>query len=342
MKTTSSTYPAALSVAVIGGGIAGLTCARTLTAHSAQRLAVQVQVFDEGREPGGRTATLQPEGYQFDAGAQYFTVTDSRFQQAVDAWRTEGLVAEWNGRLCVLEHGRMSAPEKKTRYIGVPTMNAVAQYLARSCRILPETQVTSVRREGKQWWLSANGGKELGRYDMAVVAVPAPQAMALLGEAPGLAAQVAAVRIKGCWAVLLAFAQPLRLLFDGAFVRNSTLTWIARNNSKPARGDAECWVLHGAPDWSEAHLNAAPEPVIASLTDAFRRATMCHCVTPIFAEAYRWRYALPTTLLQDVCLFDPALAIGVCGDWCGGPRVEGAFVSGLALAERILAQVNLR
>src|SRR5215831_13815843 len=197
MKTTSATHPAALSVAVIGGGIAGLTCARTLTAHTAQRLVVQV--LDDGREPGGRTATLQRGGYQFDAGAQYFTVTAPRFQQAVDAWRAEGLVAEWKGRLCVLEHGRISVPEKKTRYVGVPTMHAVAQYLARSCRVLPETQVTSVRREGKQWRLSANGGKELGRYDIAVVAVPAPQAMALLREAPGLAAQVATVRIMGCW-----------------------------------------------------------------------------------------------------------------------------------------------
>jgi len=191
-----STRRETLSVAVIGGGMAGLTCARTLLAHPEHRFAVQV--FDKGREPGGRTATQQRDGYQFDAGAQYFTVHDPRFRRAVDAWRAAGLVAEWNGRLCVLENGTMSASEKKTRYVGVPGMSAVARHLASSCRVLRNTQVTHVHREGEHWRLLADKGTELGCYDVVVVAVPAPQAMAFLGEAPRLATQVAAVKIVGC------------------------------------------------------------------------------------------------------------------------------------------------
>ncbi|MDP2987955.1 MAG: amine oxidase, partial [Hydrogenophaga sp.] len=31
-------------------------------------------------------------------------------------------------------------------------------------------------------------------------------------------------------------------------------------------------------------------------------------------------------------LFDKALGIGACGDWCLGHRVEDAFVSGLEMA----------
>ncbi len=45
-------------------------------------------------------------------------------------------------------------------------------------------------------------------------------------------------------------------------------------------------------------------------------------------------------LIDQPYLFDPDLAIGACGDWCGGPRVEGAFLSGLALAERILSRAG--
>jgi renalase len=141
-----STRRETLSVAVIGGGMAGLTCARTLMTHPEHRFAVQV--FDNGREPGGRTATQQRGGYQFDAGAQYFTVHDPRFQHAVDAWTAAGLVAEWNGRLCVLENGAISASEKKTRYVGVLGMSAVARHLASSCRVLRKTQVTHIHRKG--------------------------------------------------------------------------------------------------------------------------------------------------------------------------------------------------
>jgi renalase len=320
-----------LSVAVIGGGIAGLICARTLMDH---RLAVKV--FDKGREPGGRISTRQVDGYRFDDGAQYFTVRDPRFQREVGAWLTEGLAAEWTGRVCGLENGSVSASEQKTRYVGVPEMSAIARYLASTCHVLSDTRVAHVHREGKRWRLFATEGENLGDYDIVVVAVPAPQAVVLLGEAPNLAARIASVKISSCWAVMLAFEQPLDLPFDGALVQASVLSWIARNNSKPGRSYTECWVLHGAPAWSDEHSDAAPEQVIVWLSDAFHRATLCQEVKPTFTAAHRWQYALPAVLLEEACLFDPRLAIGVCGDWCAGPRVEGAFLSGLTLADHIL------
>jgi predicted NAD/FAD-dependent oxidoreductase len=137
---------------------------------------------------------------------------------------------------------------------------------------------------------------------------------------------------------MLVFAQSLALPLDGASVQASALSWIARNNSKPGRGEAECWVLHGAPAWSDDQIDAAPEQVIAWLSEAFHRATLCPDVKPTFTAAHRWRYALPTVLLEEACLFDATLAIGACGDWCAGPRVEGAFLSGLALADHILSK----
>jgi renalase len=51
--------------------------------------------------------------------------------------------------------------------------------------------------------------------------------------------------------------------------------------------------------------------------------------------AHRWRLALPVNPLPEKFLFDASQAIGLAGDWCGGPRVEGAYLSGLALAQAI-------
>ena len=38
---------------------------------------------------------------------------------------------------------------------------------------------------------------------------------------------------------------------------------------------------------------------------------------------------------KDECIFDGQSQVGVCGDWLTKPCIEGAAVSGLALAERI-------
>ena len=52
--------------------------------------------------------------------------------------------------------------------------------------------------------------------------------------------------------------------------------------------------------------------------------------------AYRWRYALALEMVGKPCLFDRALSIGACGDWCLGGRVEAASLSGRAIAGRLL------
>ena len=65
-------------IAVIGAGIAGIACARTL-AQAGHR----VTVFEKSQAAGGRMATHYSEYGGFDHGAQYFTVRDARFEKAL-------------------------------------------------------------------------------------------------------------------------------------------------------------------------------------------------------------------------------------------------------------------
>ena len=135
---------------------------------------------------------------------------------------------------------------------------------------------------------------------------------------------------------MVAFGGEIQAGFDGAFVHGSPLSWVVRDGSKPARPEAEAWVLHASPDWSRRHLDLAPAEAAARLLEVFFTASGTRRVNPLHLDAHLWRFALPDPL-PDGCLFDSELRVAACGDWCGGPRVEGAFLSGLAAADHVLA-----
>ena len=215
------------------------------------------------------------EGMQFDHGAQYFTVRDQRFQRYVDSWQLDGIVQPWPGRICALSNGGAQWKEKQTRrFVGVPTMNAVCRHLADQLPVTFGTLVAPPERRNGYWYIADCEGRGLGNFDYLVTSAPAPQSAELLAAAPNLQAAAAEVRMGGCWAVMLGFDEALDLPYDGAFVADSPLSWIARNNSKPERqSGGECWILHASPDWTAEHLHADPEAVLSPLVDAFWKAT---------------------------------------------------------------------
>lgn len=309
-------------VAIIGAGMAGLTCALEL-----QAAGHAVTVFDKARGPGGRMASRRVDGGSFDHGAQFFRAWDPAFQAAVTGWRAEGVVAEWPGRI-------EGIPPDAPFFVGVPRMSALTRALGDRLRDLRlGVQVAHVRRTGDGWHLVDFDGTPLGTWRTLVVATPAPQAVPLLADAPQLAAAAARVAFDPCWTVLLTFAAPLSAAFDAQPFGDGPLGWIARNSSKPGRGSTERWILHGHPRWSQAHLEAPASEVITALRAAF--AAVVPHPEPIDARAHRWRYARVTRPLDEVCVWDDVARIGLCGDGCIGARVEAAWLSGKALAARI-------
>lgn len=326
-------------VAIVGAGIAGLTAARTFVEHGHE-----VVVLDKGRGPGGRASSRRRDGFTFDHGAQYFTVGNEQFRRQVEAWLEEGVVTRWTPRMAVIEpEGSRALTRESERYVGVPGMSALARHLARDLEVRSRIAVKRLSAGVQGWRIENAAGDTVAQAPVVIVAVPPAQAVPLLATAPELAEHVQRVRMQPCWVLLLGFAQPIPIGFDAAFVNVGPLSWVARNTSKPGREGGEAWVLHASATWSEQHLEYDTSKVIELLKAEFaRRFSDADLAVAVHAEAHRWRYAQPAEPLAAPCLYDAARRIGVAGDWCGGPRIEGAFLSGVALADCILGRVDDR
>lgn len=317
-------------MAVIGAGMAGLSCARMLL--DAQ---VPVTVFDKGRGPGGRMST-RPGPITFDHGAQYFTVTDDEFGGQVDQWLRRGVVAEWRGRVVAIDRpGVVSASGQRERYVGVPGMSAVAVALSQSLDVRCGITVCPPERGAGLWQLRDVEGNDLGRFGAIVVTAPSPQTAALLAGHP-LADLCTQAELVPCLAVMAAWDDDLDLEFDAAFVNCGPLAWIARNGSKPGRLHPHTWVLHAGHTWSADHVDSPADDFVAPLLAAFAETAGRELPEPSHVAGHRWRYALPVQPLDARCLWDRTSRVAVAGDWCGGPRIEGAWLSGRAAAMRVL------
>ena len=322
-----------LNIAVIGAGLSGLVCARLLSESDAR-----VRVFDKARGPGGRMATRREGNLRFDHGAQYFTVRDPHFRRFIEQWRDEGLVARWPASIALVKNGEIEIKDDSTeRWVGVPGMSAICGHLAAELDVSYGSRIVHIEHRENGWRLETADGSDPGRFDAIVLSAPAPQTAALLATpAPKLAARTDEVEMAPCWAVMASYSNDLELGFDGAFVDGSPLGWIARNGSKPGRPPGETWVLHATPEWSREHLELDQEVAAQWLTDALCEAVKRDLPSPTSVTAHRWRFALPVNPLSDPCLFDATRSVAVCGDWAGGPRVEGAFLSGRSAAKELI------
>jgi len=354
-------------VAVIGGGISGLSAARVLQDHG-----LEVLVLDKGRTPGGRMSTRSSrEGWAMDHGAQYFTARDPVFRMHVDSWHQDGWVAPWEGRWLRSVAGELQPVRPETRWVGVPGMRALPTHLAKDLEVRSSVRVlelvdgeerSSSKSPGKgkegRWWIRVaheiGGGALqeendlLGPFDAVILTPPAPQSLELLaGRFPSLEEPLRKVRFHPCAAGLLRLqGAPLPLPFDGLLLSNSALSWVARDSSKPGRssgvGGGESWVLHGSPPWSAKHLDSDPAGIERGLLAEFQRLVDAWGDgSPLVLESFqthRWRFAIPDPTLPERALWDRELGLGIAGDALGGPRVEGAFLSGRAAAGLLLGR----
>jgi len=329
-------------LAIIGAGIAGLACARVLVDHGRA-----VQLFDKARGPGGRLANRRIGETVFDLGAQHFTARHPTFRRALSAWRDAGLVAPWPTRPWRVSADGWQPASAAERFTAVPRMSALARHLAQGLDVHTGQRITALQSTRDGWWLETESGAHHGPFAGVVLALPTPQAAALLGPvAPELAAACTQRPMTPCWAACVRFSTPLPALDapapdwqTAAFLTGPTRTLhrAIRNHTRPGRhAQGESLTLLADVAWSVEHLEDDPATVADALLAAFAAQYPAPLPAAECLTAHRWRYAQPAAADTGGSGYRlGADGLALCGDAWRNGRIEDAWLSGHALGHHL-------
>lgn len=328
-----------MSVCVVGAGLAGIACARAL-----QDRGRAVTVLERSRLPGGRMASPRLHGRPVDLGASYLTVRDPQFGAVVEQWARRGLARPWTDTFHVLPKGSQIGhvlPEgSQTGHVlaegstkagpvrwGAPLgLRSLVADLAAGLDVRLQVEVRQV---------SHGPTVDGAPYDAVVLAMPDPQALAVLPES--LAAERAAL-VGRAWRPVIALAagwSRRSWTLEGAFVHDDpALSFVADDGRR--RGDgAAVLVAHSTAELAARHL-AAPEAAVPELVAALRR--VLDLPDPQWTVVHRWTWARPDGDREASFRLGES-GVGLCGDGWGASRVETAWRSGTdlgaALADRL-------
>jgi renalase len=326
------------TVAIIGSGIAGATCAHTLSSAGHA-----VHVFEKSRGPGGRLASrrfewIDREGQscvvRIDHGALGITARSPEFQAFVN----EAVAAEWLVPWApAMAAESVFADNTDPFYLPVPDMPWLCRHLLEGLPATWAFTVDAVTAESLGWRVHAASERHPQHFDAVVFAVPPAQAAPLLAaHRADWAKQAAAVKMQPCWTLLgvadntanhaphWALARPLQGLLE----------WLLRSDMRPGRAhwpEQAHWVAHAQAGWSQQHLEQ-PAAWVQQQMQAAVDACLGHRMQWQHCLVHRWRYALPCEPMAAPAAnawWDSAQNLGVCGDFLGGVGAESGVQGGV-------------
>ena len=320
--------------AIIGAGLAGLSCARTL-----RRAGFFVEVFEQARIIGGRIATTRIGGDTFDHGAQYLTARSQEFGEYLTEISGLGYAGRWTPRAAL--NGADGDGQTSPWVVGTPGMASIVRPLTESVRTSTGKRVHTLEQRDKGWHVRFEDETSVGPFQAVAVAAPAAEARLLLGRIPELVAPLSRVRMVPCWALMVRVEEKILPDQDVYSDVSEVIRWVARNNTKPGRNPTgENIVIHASPAWSREAEDADLEAVAEELWSEVSHVLGLAPVRPSRMTAHLWRHGLVDQSLGETHLYSAEHKAGIAGDWCHGRLAEHAFESGDRLGRAIIESLN--
>jgi renalase len=323
------------SCVVVGAGISGLLAAKALNESG-----WAVTVLDKSRGVGGRMATRRVGEGTFDHGAQFFTVRGERFANLVEGWLRAGVATEWTRGFADAE-GQPNE-DGHPRYRGSEGMTSIPKHIAQGLDVRTSERVVGVDDGDDDWEIECESGLRVAGGAL-VLGVPVQQALDLTSSGSytlpdGARRQLEAVSYNPCLALMILLDDSTGVPEPGGMqIKSEPLDWICDNRRKGI-SEAPAVTVHAGPEWSRSHF----EDDETEITESMISRASDHLGTDLASATVetslaRWRFSWVKNPHPEPCLVasdDPPLLF--CGDAFGQPKVEGAALSGLAAADRLL------
>jgi predicted NAD/FAD-dependent oxidoreductase len=303
-------------IAIVGAGLAGLACARTLAERG-----LRAQLVDKGRGPGGRTSSRRVDDLRFDHGAPKLDLAGPQLAHHVATWEHAGVLVRAD-----------------RSWLAQPNGTALAAHLARGLALECAAEVTALTRDAAGWHLSLTDATTRGPFDLVILTAPAPQTSALLKTAhdpPPWRHLLDQVTYDPCLAALITLAGPAP---RADLPASGALAGAWQMSARPGRPpDPRAWVAHATAAWSTAHLD--DDPAASARYLAAELATALGDLPIADVIGHRWRYARVTRPLTAPFLLDRDHGLAYASDACTAsppaPSAARALLSGIALADQL-------
>ena len=315
-------------ILIVGAGISGLMAANLLSDNG-----YRVTVIEKSRAVGGRMATRRFDGGVFDHGAQFFTVRTEIFKKYIDQLIKDEIIREWS---------RGFPPNKQDghpRYRGVSGMTDIAKYYAHGLDIHFGERALFLDYTHPGWSIQTEK-ETIYTADALILTAPLPQTGLLLQNGKNniqqsILEELAEISYDPCLGLLVTSEEESSIESPGAFqLSGEPIAWICDNRIKGISKNRTAITVHAGPEFSRKYWDLDNNTLISTL---YHTAKDWIPIAYKECQIKRWRYSQPKTVFEERTLFisDPA-PIAFAGDAFGGPKVEGASLSGLAAAEKIM------
>lgn len=354
-------------VAIIGGGISGLSCAKQLANRG-----IDSVVFDTGKKyVGGRCSSRYGPngGLIHDHSAQMVVARDPLFISWCQEQTEAGFLQPFNGAISI----NSEIIQPNNIFVGKNGMRSVAETLSKDVETRGDTWVGSIKRVAHGWKVHnedfdavviAHNGKCADKL-LSTASNSAPRVHNLLkvNFGPTLPNASSMRKMQLCSLYVLVFVAPADLLGGSdtptgrVVTENEVLSWVCNTSKKIGQtSSSSSYTLISTREYGAA--NKAPQENIPEeksaqvISDMLRSCEKifglpASSITPSFTKLQLWGAATPLNIHSAPCVWDSEAQIGICGDWFTsststiGPGVETAYLSGLCCANFVADNVEV-